>query len=276
MHSEEDFWNGVRTDDGRFLIEVDVPKTLSERWERSHAGVPCLAVWEQREGSWQLDWRGSDPNDFWLSQVCTRDERPEGWLESLKSAAAIVNDARTAFLEPLRQYAAAGIRYMDLLDPAVPPGNAEERGRAKLRNPADVLALCVNERIRIMSLPDDIDISGSLDPSMLDLVLEACDAYEGLDFIFREVHDEALHHCESISTWCRYAFPDRRMPAWLIGNWQTFEELHQEMESGATLEACLKRPEILEYVPADFIRDELERREVEGQYEHDLPEAESR
>lgn len=221
MHSEEDFWNGVRTDDGRFLIEVDVPKTLSERWERSHAGVPCLAVWEQREESWQLYWRGSDPNDFWLSMVCAKDERPEGWLESLNYAADIVNDARTVFLEPLRRYTAAG------------PGDAEERSRAKRRNPAIYL-------------------------------------------ISRKVHDKALHHCESIGLWCRYAFPDRRVPVWLTCDWQTFEELHQEMESGATLEACLKKPQILEYVPADFIRDELERREAEGRYEHDCPEAEGR
>lgn len=112
MHSEEDFWNGTRTEDGRFLIEVDAPKTLREKWERRHAGVPCFAVWEQEGESWQLGWRGSDTNDFWLSMVCTRDERPEGWLESLRAAADIVNEAREAFLEPLRQYLpAAGISY---------------------------------------------------------------------------------------------------------------------------------------------------------------------
>ncbi len=273
MHSTEEFWEGIRTDDGRYLVKADAEATCLTRYAEMHAGIPLLRVFEHDgQGDPVMLWKGTDPNDFLFDMA--RASYPSG---NPDGAAVLLAEAREAFQEPLKERSALGTTYLSLLreesDPVASRLDPEDH-EMKIRDPAEIIAYLVKYEKGWDWHGGDIDARTS------QILANVGRTYAELGDVLAEAQEDALHHCEEIDIWFSKMHPELCWSTGLgpcegVEEWPTirreatFEGLRLALEHGESLEGYIGCKDDGWHSLAESILPELEAREAEGRYDRD-------
>lgn len=271
MHSTEEFWKGIQTEDGRFLVKADAEVTCLTRYAEMHAGIPLLRVFEyDDQGNAIWIWKGTDPNDFLYDMA--RDSYPGG---NPDGAAVLLAEAREAFQKPLKDSSVLGTTYLDLLREDSDPMSSRldpEDHEMKIRDPAEIVAYLVKYETGWNWRGGDIDARTS------QILADVGRAYAALGDVLAAVQEDALQHCEEIDVWFSQKHPDwcwstRLDPGGDGEEWPsirrraTFEGLHDALERGETLEEYIGCQDDSMHKLSESISAELEARNDEGRYD---------
>lgn len=273
MHSTEEFWKGIQTEDGRFLVKADAEVTCLTRYAEMHAGIPLLRVFEyDDQGNAIWIWKGTDPNDFLFGMA--RDSYPGG---NPDGAAVLLAEAREAFQKPLKDSSVLGTTYLDLLREDSDPMSSRldpEDHEMKIRDPAEIIAYLVKYKTGWNWRGGDIDARTS------QILADVGRAYAALGDALAAVQEDALHHCEEIDIWFSKEHPELCWSTGLgpcegVEEWPTirreatFKGLQLALDRGESLEAYIGCKDDGYRSLARSILPELKAREAEGRYGRD-------
>lgn len=273
MHSTEEFWKGIRTEDGRFLVKADAEVTCLTRYAEMHAGIPLLRVFEHDDqGNAIWIWKGTNPNDFLFDMA--RDSYPGG---NPDEAAVLIAEARETFQKPLKERSALGTTYLSLLreeSDSIASRLDPEEHEMKIKDPAEIIAYLVKYKTGWNWHGGDIDARTS------QILADVGRAYAALGDVLAAVQEDALHHCEEIDVWFSKKHPELCWSTGLgacegVEEWPTirreatFEGLRLALEQGESLEDYIGCEDDSCRSLAGSILPELEAREAEGRYDRD-------
>lgn len=279
MHSTEDFWNGVRTEDGRLLVKADAEVTCMARYAEMHAGIPLLRVYEiDEKGDAYWIWKGTHADDFLF------DMARDPFLESSPDEAALLlAEAKEAFQEPMKRETAIGRPLLSLLHERTEhasqePGYVDRE--MVIRDPAETIS-------RLVEYEKGWDWhEGDMDARTSQIVADVGRSYAALGDALAAAQEDAVRHCESIDVWfhekyqkwCWYRGlgPCEDVEEWpTIRRDATFRGLRAALEQGASIEEYVGCKDNFEHILTRGIMEELESREAEGRYDREgaAPEA---